>query len=381
MATSPPTATSLTFETAAFADAIKKAAALAPTTGTPFDKAGGIVLDIDPSGEAGYTVLVRTTDLDVFRIEWIDPQIAEGKATRWRLPSALFAKVVSTLPIGTGKSVTIQQCQGENFVRLISGRTRAQFNLIKAEYYPDWPIFDPAELSETQDLGGRLSQVEWAAAKSGEPLNGVHFRDGLCIATNRYRIACAPLQIPGDPEPFTVPTGILPTLLKQTGEVKVGLSGGQFLIMPDETTQIRAIMFGESYPNVSRILDPFRPEKVQVKKTALLEILNRAYSYSASDRAAGLVCYIGREEFAVHTTNREMGNLGDVLEIVGQAKHKRTRIVFTPANIIDSLNNAPNEQVEIGYDPEQPRQPVYIDGGSGYQAWVAPRLDNQNQED
>jgi DNA polymerase III sliding clamp (beta) subunit (PCNA family) len=365
-----PEGTKLTFETASFADSIRKASLAAPSHGQAFDKAAGILLEV-----TGDSVTVKSTNTDVYRTEWITAEKVEGHSTVWRLPSALFASVLSKLPIGTGRVLTLEEKTSglQRYVQLISNRTKARFNLISHSYYPLWDRFDPAGLTETIDLGGRLEQIEWAAAKSGTPFCGVHFDGALCIATDRYRLATAPLVIPGLAEPVTVPAGLLGQLLRQTGEIKVGVSGGQFLCMPDEQTQLRCVTFGDPYPNTSGLRKRTGTTRIKVRKTALLSILERAHSYGSSDRDSALRVFFGEEEIAVVMANAEQGLLGDAIEISGYAVHDRLEIRFSAKGLIEAITHAPSEEIELGYELTNPLHPLHIDGGSGYLAWVQPR--------
>lgn len=363
--------TEVIFETATLADAIKKAEKVAPTSGgSVFNKCGGIVMDIEED-----SIMVRTTNLDIFRIEQIDSVEITNPASTWRFPSRLFAQVLSSLPIGSNSQVTLTERQKgmQSNIALKCGRIQATFNMLDPELFPVWDSFDPADLTETIDLGGRIEQVEWSAAKGEAPLAGVHLNGEYAIATDKYRLARVPLPIPGLTEPITIPAGILSTLLKQSGELKVGVNGGQFLVMPDDYTQIRCILYGVPYPGLTKILDPDRPSYVTVRKELFLAMVQRAASFGASDRDAPLRVYIGEEEIAVRMANQEVGLIGDALEIPGQCTHPRHEIRFTAKNLIEAVTHAPSDEITLGYDTARDTTIVYIDGGSGYQTWVVPR--------
>jgi DNA polymerase III sliding clamp (beta) subunit (PCNA family) len=246
-------------------------------------------------------------------------------------------------------------------------------------------VFDPDDLFPIADLGGRLGLVDWAAAKTGIPINGVNLTGEYALATDRYRLAATPLPVPQITEPLTVPGGILSQVLKQTGEVHIGTSGNQLLIMPDETTQIRAVIYAEKYPGVSGILAN-RAEtyenRITLRKNETLEILKRAASFAGSDRIPVMRVFIGKGEFAVFMANEEVGTLGDIIELPGQAEHERWEVKFSPKNIIDPVQNCPNETMEFYYnmiDREKQRALMYIDGGSGYEVWVTPITRSQEQ--
>lgn len=376
--------TKVVFETATIADAVKKADRIAPGKGKAFDKAAGIVIEITPGQEP--PVIVRATNLDVFSMEWVDALSAEGTPTSWRLPSTLLAQVISSLPIGSGSTVTLEEIhdgKGHSVIQLTTNRrTKAKFNMMRTDDYPHWSAFDPDILFRADDLGGRISQVEWAAAKSDAlpVLAGVHFDGEKCVATDRYKLACSDMKIPDLEFPVTVPAGLLGQILKQTGEISVGVDGGQFFIMPDEHTQIRVILFGQEYPKVSRIMDRNRPDSIKLKKAPLLEVISRASNFSGANRYPTLRTFFGKEEIAVMMDNEEVGFLGDIIEVPGQALHDRFEVKFSPRNITEAIEKAPNDEVTINYDTTKAKGTFYINGGSGYEAWVMPRGLNDKEE-
>jgi len=368
--------TKVVFETATLADAIRKADRIAPTKGTAFDKAAGIVLTIDPSRSL---VVVRATDLLIYSMEWVTSLSIEGEeAVEWRVPSKLFATVLAGLPIGSERTVTLEEVSnGRNkFVQLTSGRTKAKFNLMVTDYYPVWDVFNPDDLFECDDMGGRIAMVEWAASKTADPpLSGVHFTGTHVKSTDQYKLASAPLVISSFLEPFTVPAGILGQILKQTGEVQMGLSkDGLLLIMPEPTVQIMSTVYAVPYPNTARIEDlRERPNTVKVHKASILEIMQRANAFSGNERFPILRLFLGKEEIAVMMDTKEVGVLADVMEVPGYCDHPRIETRFGPQNIIGAIEHVPNDVLTIGYDKENPKSPLYIDGGSGYEAWVMPR--------
>lgn len=365
--------TKVVFESASFVDAIKKADRVAPAKGSAFDKAAGIVIEIYNGDNP--QVIVRSTDTDVYFTQWVDPISMEGPTTTWRLPSRLFGGLVSTLPVGDGSTVTLTEKPEERgrIVHLTTNKkTRCKFGLIDPEYYPMWLPFETDNLTPVNDLGGRLAQVAWAAAKGDEKIGGVHFDGEVAVATDKYRLASVPIKMDLE-RPITIPGEILSSLLRQTGEVKIGTDGNQFLLEPDESSQIMTTMSGLEYPNFKRVMKREYPQKVTCAKADLLEIINRSLTFVGADRYPILRVYIGKEEINVFMADQERGLLGDAVEIPGQATHTRCEIKFTPKNLIEALDNAPNNTVTLAYDPDKTEGIFYIDGGSGYEAWVMPR--------
>lgn len=364
--------TSVTFETASLADAIKKAARIAPSkSGHAFDKAAGIVLDIFPGEDV--QCVVRATNTDVFSAEVVGVVSAEGKEVRWRLSSMLLSGVVATLPITNGKMVSFTQ-EGSN-VKMTSGRTKATMILMDPTYYPNWDSFDPDGMTQVSGLGGRLEQVEWAASTAPQPpLCGVYLDGLFAIATDRYRLARVPCVI-DLPRPVIIPAGILGSVLRPMGDVGIAVRGSTLEISVDGYHQVHTITYDMEFPNLGKVTRTSYPQEVEVNKGAFLEMVQRANTFTGSDRAPLIRMFFGREEVAVMVTNDEIGLLGDVIEVPGQITHPRTEIRFTPKNIIEAVNKAPGSKVKLCYDRESPRSPMYISDGSGYESWVVPRAE------
>lgn len=367
--------TTAVFETAAISDAIKKASRVAPAKGQAFDKAAGVVIDCSPE-----STIIRATDLQIFYQEWVDAVEVTGDRAVWRLPAQLLASVLASLPIGTGKTVTFEH--KDNVLMMTAGRTKARFNLIDSQYYPIWTAFDPDSLIKATDLGGRIGQVSWAASNNvaDAPWCGVHLNGQRAIATDRYRLASVPLEIPDLESPITVPGNLLRSVLNKTGDVEITVEERQLLIMPDEHSQIRAVCYAQEYPKADIILQraSANPDRLTVRKTQLIEMIMRAQNFAGSDRTPLLRIFIGQEELAVMMANTEVGLLGDVIDLPGQAVHKRVEYKFTPKNLLDALNNAPNEEVSLGYSKDKSTI-FYIDGGTGYEACVAPRASSAGE--
>lgn len=365
----------IVLEVATFADAVKKAEMVAPTRGSAFDKAAGIVMEFDPAGVPMATL--RATNLDVFRIEWINTVEMSGDApVQWRFPR-LFGTIVAGLPIGSGKDLILEERGGQ--VHLTAGRTKAKFNLLNSYDYPAWDPFDPDNMYTVKDLGGRIGMVEWACSRDVVPLTGVLLDGEYAIATDRYRLCAVPLEIPELTEPIVVPSGFLSQMLKQTGEVQIGVANGMLQIMPDEYTQIKTVTYGETFPPYGGFFAKTFDEAVELKKGPLLDIMKRAEAFAGtSDRVgAAIKVFFGKEKIAVVMNNEEVGQLGDVIDVPGFAAHDRIEVKFGARYIIEALDKAPNDQISVHYDRSANRV-IHVDGGSRYSAWIAVRTDTSS---
>lgn len=368
--------TKVVFENGTIRDVIGKAAKIAPTKGSAFDKAAGIVIEVDAENQQ---VVVKSTNIEVFYMEIADTLSIEGNSTIWRLPSMVIDGITSKLPIASGKSVTMDDSSGRLLMQ--SGRMRAHIGLIDPTYFPSWGPFDADDLEEVSNFGARLQMVQWAAAKDGEPpMTGIHLNGQRVIATDRFKIAMVPCEAPPIYKPITIPANLFTPLMKSLADVAIGISEGELFLMPDETTQIRAVLYAHDYPPVDKVFKRDEPDSITFKRTSLLECIERAMVMGQRDRTPLLKCIIGEEEMAVMMTDKEIGLLGDVVEVPGFATHDRSTICFTPINLTGALTNSPNEQVTLHYNHEKPMKPVRLDGGSGYEVLIMPRKEAGEEE-
>ena len=369
--------TTMMFESAALADAVKKAAQIAPAkSGMAFDKAAGIVLDVFPDEEV--SCIIRATDMNIFYSEVVSSLESSGPQTRWRLSSHALTAVVSGLPASAGK-VTFKQ--DGNKIVVTSGRMRASLVLMDSDYYPEWDMFDSSGMSAVTGMGGKIAQVEWAASKGADfPWCGVYLNGTHAIATDRYRLCSTPLAIPL-PHPIIVPAGVLGTILRKVGDTEVALDGTVLNVAPDSYTQIRTTLLGGDYPPVERIMRRDYPQSVNLKKSHLIDVLKRASQFAGADRDPVIRTFWGKGEVAAMMDNPEIGMLGDVVEVPGQIEHKRVTLWFAPKYILDGLERAASENITIKYDDQNPLAPVYIDGGGGQEIWIVPRKEPRGSSD
>jgi DNA polymerase III sliding clamp (beta) subunit (PCNA family) len=368
----------VTFENATIRDVIGKAARIAPSKGAAMDKAAGIHIEVDPNTEQ---VIVRSTNLEVTYMEVADTlSIEPGSAlgsVEWRLPSAVIDGICSKLPIASGKSVTIDDEGGDSAVKIVSGRMRATVRLIDTSYYPTWEPFDESSLEVVNDFAKRINLVSWAVAKTGDPpLIGVHLTGTHVAATDHYKVAIAPLEAGPIYKPVTIPAAVFTTLGKNLGDVRIGMEDQHLLIMPDNATQIRTVVYGNEYPPVLNVFKRNEDTAVTFRRQGLLEIIERAMVMGQRDRTPLLKMIVGLEEIAVMMTDKELGLLGDVVEVPGYAQHDRLTICFTPDNLVASITNAPNDEITLHYMKDNPLKPVRVDGGSGYEVLIMPRKES-----
>lgn len=365
---------SVTFETATFADAIKKADKVAPAKGAAFDKAAGIVLDFDPSSPLPLAI-VKATNLEISSMEWVTVTEWAGERSTWRLSSFLLASLASSLPIGSGKTVTLHsEASGHSYqVHLTSGKTKARMHPIDVSYYPEWGAFAPDKMFPAPDLGGRIDQVEWAASKSDSRLAGIYIDGEYAVATDTIRLARVPLVIPDLENPLVLPAGVLGSILKQTGDIQIGAGPQMLHIMPDDHTQIRSVVLDVKYPKVQSVFERPFDSHIKTQRDSLLEVIRRVDVFAQGERGSSIKLFIGKGEIAFYMKNEQMGQIGDIVETPGYADHDRYDISFTSKNLIDAISKCPNNEIDFYYNLGQRKGMVKFDGGSGYEVWVMSR--------
>lgn len=179
--------------------------------------------------------------------------------------------------------------------------------------------------------------------------------------------------------PVTVPAGIFKSF-SHLRDVAIGLDENMLLMMPDQMTQIRTVIYDIAYPDLRKAIEKKHlPDSIKFKKADLIAMIKLASVFGMKERIPRLTVFIGAEELAVMMTEAEEGLLGDVLDLPGQCTHDRVKIFFTPKNISDALEAAPSEEVVLYYDHEEPGR-IRLDGGSGFEALIMPRRITDNKD-
>jgi DNA polymerase III sliding clamp (beta) subunit (PCNA family) len=356
--------TTITFEAATLQDAIKRAARVAPTSGEAFDKFPGIALDISP--EAGY-ITIRATNGIVWFQTIIDALGISGAKTTWRFPSKVFAAVIDSFPSGHDKEIKLEQVQNQIIIN--SAKTKAKLNLIAAGHYPEWRAFDTENMTLVSDLGVKLSLVEWAASDLEEALN-VRITAEAIFATDKYKLARAPLTIGAEWQPVTIPAGQLRGVIPANGDTKIKCEGTQLLIAPDEYSQVRINRIGLDYPGTDKVMWREHPNSFKIDKNEILNSIKRANAIRGSDaKQAQITFFIGKGEFVSYATDKE-GGLQDIIEISG-GDHERAEFLFNPYYVIEALNNAPDKTIVVSYEPGNKLRAWRFSCDS-YECWVSP---------
>jgi DNA polymerase III sliding clamp (beta) subunit (PCNA family) len=357
------------FETAGLAAAAVKAARVAPTKGVAFDKASGIILRVTDDRK----VEVRATNLEIDFLEVVTPTEVEDEDEAgwdWRFPSQLLSGFLAGLPQGSGKRVTFTQDE-EGPVVIQSGRTIARINTSPAAHFKQWEAFDPTELQPVTGFSSRVAQVAWATDPEAVPLSGVHIDGQHLYATDRYKMVRVPLEIAHLVKPVTVPLEKLGPILTGIEDVKIGASERQFFIMPDDYTQIAAVLFDAEYPPIDRAMKTDHEEMFHLPRL------------QARDAITRMLSLVGRgQRYPIIYLTIDHGTLGLEMEVDGVGKMTdeididyagaTLEIKFTPTFLSAALDNAKGDLVNVAFNLN-PKAAIYLYDNHGYEVWIQPR--------
>jgi DNA polymerase III sliding clamp (beta) subunit (PCNA family) len=368
----------IVFETAAVSDTFKKANRIAPTKGRNLESYAGFLLEVDP---ANSNVLLRSTDGGVFYMEWITPLEVEGDAPFvWRVPSNVTTAILNTLPQGAGNKVTFQQDGGR--IIITSKRTKGSVRLIDTSNYPTWDTFDPVQVSSVEGFGSRLDQVAWAVSrKEIEVMSGVYIDGQNIVATNGQRLATAPFSMPIPEESVVVPMAVLAPIVSQMVEMKAGVIGNYLCLLPNQYTQIKCVLMGDDFPNVSAVMKKETTDAIMFNKEITLATLQRILTIGSKDRQGHLDITIGDGEMKLFAQDEGADEeIEDVISLAGQCEHPPMTIRVGPDNFQNAINKAPGLMVMMHYDPQRPLGFLRFEGDAGYKCWIPPRRAVKNDE-
>lgn len=363
--------TLIVLENATLVEAVRRLEKVTPRRGSTNERVMGILFEISPGEE--WPLVVRSTNQEVFYREWVNVLDSQGDKVTWRIPSQMFASIISKLPIGSGKMVKLMN-EG-NTLHIQSGRFKAKLQLIDPRDYPTWDIFSTAELSSPVNLGSRLEQVSWATAKGigGSALSGVRINGKTLAATDKYRLVTVPLDFSGLDNELVVPLGNIVTLIKEFGDMRIGASGNKLILSPNDYTQILCLVYEVKFPNIERVMSVDHPNFVTVSKARMVEMIARVAAADSTNRLPEMTVFVGEGEIAFFVKEFDgSGSAGDAIELPEQAQHGRYNFRVNPVSFAEAIQAAPGDNINLYYDPSDARKILYVSGDHGFKCWIVP---------
>lgn len=366
--------TKITVETATLADAVAKAARVSPTKGAAFDKASGILFEIDPMKPD--RIYVKSTDLEVTYLQKVPVlHVDAQQEDLWRIP-ALISNIVTNLPLGIGSELTMERT-GPGEITLKCGRKKAKVRSFDPDSFPRVNPFDPRDMGEVEMFPTRLNQAAWATDPESEILSGVHINGTHLVACDRTRLVQVPCKVPVD-DPITVPLRAIAPVIRNAGSVKVRVQKDRLQIMPDEDTQITSMVLAAQYPNVKGIIRDNFDGRVSVDREAFFESLNRMLIMVKSERYPRVLVTLRKDSIHIKVSDASTGEMEDEIDAKG-GPDVDFLMEFTPSTLTNALEVSTRAQVDFDYGGSVANPaftanmlPIHFFDDGGFDAWLMP---------
>lgn len=363
----------LTLEVATFTDSVNKANRIAPNKGIPFDRAAGVVLEVDPTQPD--IAIIKSTDLQMtFRQEITTLDVGD-EPIYWRLPSALLASIMNTLPMTTGSTIVLAEKEKpDGYVYFKSGKTKAKLRCITGDY----PLIDhlePGTLQPAMNFARRMAQVAWACDKNrSSVLGGIHIDGTHLYGCDRASMAMVPCVVPLA-APITAPLAELSALIKNTSEVALRATDTHLMLMPDPHTQMSSVLYADGYPNIRAIVERDQYTlHFDVDVAALTSALERMLILVKVERYPTTTIEVDDGVMRLEMEVDQVGKIDDEVEIVGgvPAGTDPFRITFTPTAVLSALQASGRPKVTFSLGPT-PLSQVRIKDDNDFVAITMPR--------
>ncbi len=293
------------------------------------------------------------TDLELgIRVEVGAKVEAEGKVT---VPAKVLGEFVSSIPAGK-----IELSLEKESLKISSGRYKASFQTIGADEYPQFPVVDlktGVQVKVVKDvLNNGLQKVVYAAAKdSMRPiLTGVLFefekRNCRLVATDGFRLSVHKIKIEGVDEnkiEIVIPLRGVSELGRMEGEkinLRVLSETNQVVFWDEETVVVTQLLEG-NYPNYKKIIPKEFKTRVKVEREDLLEGVQVSQVF-ARENSNVLRWVVGDNMVKLSAESPEMGR--NEVEIEAEVDGEGGEIAFNGKFLLDFLQNAQSEKIEIG---------------------------------
>lgn len=362
-----------TVEASAFADAVQKAARVAPTKGHAFDAAAGIIVEVDPANTVR-PLTIKSTDLESTFLATLPAIDVEGDAAIWRLPASILSGFMAQVPMGAGQTVGVEHdgSADDSVVVIRAGKTTARLRTLSPDSFPKFKAYSPDGMAKVEHFAQRVQQVAWTVADEDGVLGGVYVDGTHLTACNRYTTARVPCVVPVD-EPIVVPLFTLSGAMKNTAEVQMRAAERRLYLMTDEDTQLSTVIFEGDYPDLTRHWEMVGAYEhhATIHVQGLVEVLQRMMVLCKSDRYPLVKLTIHRNVLRVEMDVPDQGAIDDELDIMGGAHDEPFVIWFTPTILTAALAVTKVPQVSLGYATSI--RPIVINDGSGYECIAMPR--------
>jgi DNA polymerase III sliding clamp (beta) subunit (PCNA family) len=369
--------TTMTYETAMLADAIQKAARVAPNKGAAFDKAAGLLFEVDPNTRE---TVIKASNLDVTYRQHLMAQAGKGDVAKWRIPSAMLAQIISTLPMIEGSTVDLID-RGDSAIRLSCGRVKLRLATLDPEGFPLVEEPNTVGMLPANDMAAKVAQVAWSVEKrDGSPLSGVRVDGKRLIGCDTYSVAIVPCEVPLE-EAVTVPLFLLAPLLKQASDIQVRASDRKLHIMLDAETATTTALIEGNYPQVDRVMRENFSGRLSVHKMSFMDSLNRMLALGRADRVSSLRLEVnGTGMVKIVTFDMEIEGVGRMQDSVDVTTEFPDifEIAFDAGRVQQAMDACRGDLAHIDFGHKETpedgwKHPIRISDNFDYQCYVMPK--------
>lgn len=370
--------TKVTFDAASLADAVGKAGRVAPTKGPAFDRAAGLLFEVDFDTRVA---TIKATDLDIAYMQRVEYLTAEGNSCTWRVPAQLVAGSVNALPLGSGAQVELFDQEGWLYVR--AGKFLGKFAMMDPQTFPILETFDTEGMLPANEFAQKAEQVAWAAETSKQsPLGGVHIDGKNLVGCDKYCLAITPCEIPIE-DPVTVPLWNLASLLKSASDVRMRAADTKLLLALDAETRATSSLVEGAFPNYHGLRRDSFAGKIKVNKTELTDALNRLMTLVRAERQPRLnISFVGDaliKEVVLDMDIPQVGRMRD--SVAGDMDFdEKFEYTFNPTKLTQAIEACKGDSVTLGFgsqDANSHKKPLCVQDASGYECYVMPLMDTK----
>lgn len=375
------------FETATIADALNKAARVAPSIKSIGSDDGAMRIagiNIQYS-EYHNAVYISSTDLDIRYSQQVTPLEISGSG-EWRVPVQV-AKYIDTLPKSRGSTVEMSAPSG--LLQIVrahrNGESRGEYALISGAPFPSWDAYDETGAEAVGSLASKLESVAWATGDDDAvpEFGGIYLDGYYAMATDRYVAARIPLSIPSlVNNGITVPADKLIGIVRQAGDALVTRIESGLGVTPDDFTQIEVNKLAE---NKCDRLSNMLPANTDFNASATIDVaeFNEVRERISKSLKKGddtrLTLMVTRDKMLFTIGDGVSGKVTDAIGIKG-GPELPTSITFNNEKIGNVIGKAIGQTAVFCFNQGEKKQPKfpYVMGGAGYEAWCSPVLGGDN---
>lgn len=351
---------------------------VAPTAkGGAWDKAAGMIMDID---SAGHTTLLAT-DIDTavhVEIDATDIKDAPEEGIRWRMSSLFLAPFVKKL----SKPITVEADGRRNALTFRSGTSKLLVPLMDAAEYPDLHMPSGSAPVDGANLVALSERVMWACdangKTSGSALSGLH-ADGNNIVGARHEgmgVLEVPLEITS---PITFQAQELMGLVKGFSDIRISADDSKVFLWLSDTDWVSSSLILAPYPAYEKLRRSNYADTVTVPRASLMDCLDRMAIVASQDRAdmPKVTVTISKTKLHLKLTVKDVGDSEESVTLA-DGPDPSFQIAFSLGFLMDAVRNVDGNTFDFsfGFAGDEAKGPIAscrLTDETGWEALLMPR--------